>query len=251
MKQSPSFLTIAVGAIILISCDTKEVERLRTENDSLRRELETRYSVVSTMRDIKLLIDSIDMNRNALHADLQEGTTFEDFTDRMRDINTYVVKTESKLDTIQQELKSSRGVADAYLMMLEGLKGELSDRQHEINALGKRVREYQSENKGLVKTVRLQESQLVEMKTQIETKQQELSLIEAKVTEMVDNFKVSEAEAFYARAKAVEEAANRTKLAPNKKRETYREAMELYRKALSLGKKEAQQDISTLEKKIR
>jgi chromosome segregation ATPase len=251
MNKSQSFFGIAVGAIILISCNTKEVERLRAENDSLRRELQTRYSVVVTMRDIKLLIDSIDLNRNALHADLQEGTTFDDFTDRMRDINDYVVRTESKIDTIQQELKSSKGVADAYLMMLDALKGELSDRQHEINALSKRVRDYQSENKGLVKTVKLQESQIVEMKNAIETKQQELSLIEAKVTEMVDQFKVTEAEAYYARAKAVEEAANRTKLARSKKRETYREAIELYRKSLSLGKKEAQQDITALEKKIR
>jgi len=38
----------------------------------------------------------------------------------------------------------------------------------------------------------------------------------------------------------VEEAANRTKLAPRKKKETYKEAIELYKKALSMGKTEAQ-----------
>jgi len=48
----------------------------------------------------------------------------------------------------------------------------------------------------------------------------------------------------------VEEAANRTKLAPRKKKETLREAVELYKKALSLGKSEAQDNITALEKKL-
>jgi hypothetical protein len=48
----------------------------------------------------------------------------------------------------------------------------------------------------------------------------------------------------------VEEAANRTKLAPRKKKETLKEAIELYKKALSLGKQEAQARIAELEKKI-
>jgi hypothetical protein len=52
------------------------------------------------------------------------------------------------------------------------------------------------------------------------------------------------------RAQAVEEAANRTKLAPKKKKDTLKEAIELYKKALSLGKTEAQDKITELEKKI-
>jgi hypothetical protein len=49
----------------------------------------------------------------------------------------------------------------------------------------------------------------------------------------------------------VEEAANRTKLAPRKKKETYKEAIELYKKALSMGKQEAQDKITALEKKVK
>jgi hypothetical protein len=250
MKQS-SFLILSLVAIFFGSCNSAEVVRLRAENDSLRRELQTRYSVVVTMRDIKYLIDSIDLNRNALHADLNEGTTYEDFTARMEDINAYVIKTESKIDTVEKELRESKGEAGAYMMMVDALKGELSDRALEIHALEKQVKDYKLENKGLVKTVRLQEDQIIEMRSRIETKQQELSLIDAKVTEMINTFKVSEAEAYYARGQAVEEAANRTRLAPNKKRETYKEAIELYRKALSLGKDEAQANITGLEKKIK
>ena len=79
---------------------------------------------------------------------------------------------------------------------------------------------------------------------------QELALIEARVQEIMIQSKMSEADAYYARAQAVEEAANRTKLAPRKKKETLREAVELYKKALSLGKNEAQDNITSLEKKL-
>jgi len=61
---------------------------------------------------------------------------------------------------------------------------------------------------------------------------------------------VSEADAYFARAQAVEETANRTKLAPKKKKASYQEAIELYKKSLSLGKKEAQAKITALQKKI-
>lgn len=244
-------VVLCFNVIFLTGCNTKEVERLRVENDSLRRELQTRYSVVVTMRDIKTLIDSIDISRNALNVNLHEGTTYQDFTDRMKGINDYVIRTENKIDTIEQELKSSKGEAFAYLMLVDALKSELAIRADEVQELERQVINYKNENKGLVNTVKLQESKLVEMRSKIETKQQELLFIEAKVTEMVDNFKVTEAEAFYARGKAVEEAANRTKLAPNKKRETYREALELFKKSLSLGKKEAQENITSLEKKIK
>lgn len=238
------------GVLSLVSCN-KEAERLKAENDSLRHELNTRYSVVVTMRDVKVLIDSIDHSRNVLKVDLDQGTSYEDFSDRLKDINQYVIKTEEKLTLIENELRQTKGEASAYMMMVAALKDELLIRADEIAKLEEQVNNYKSENKGLIQTVKVQQDALTDMHTQIAVKQQELSLLEAKVTELVDNFQVSEAEAFYARAKAVEEAANRTKLAPHKKKETYREALELYKKALSLGKAEAQEKITLLEKKVK
>ena len=99
--------------------------------------------------------------------------------------------------------------------------------------------------------IKLKESEVNGINIQISTKQQELYLLEAKIEAMVKSFKVTEADAYYARARAVEEAANRTKLAPGKKRETYKEALELYKRSLSLGKEEAKADIADLEKKIK
>jgi chromosome segregation ATPase len=245
--------TIVIFLLCLVSvcaCN-REAERLQAENDSLRHELNTRYSVVVTMNDIKVLIDSIDESRNVLRGSMNEGTTYDDFTSRLKDINKYVEKTEEKLTTIENELKETKGEASAYMMMVAALKDELGIRADEVSTLEKQVNDYKSENKGLIQTVKVQKDELTDMHTQIEVKQEELSLLEAKVDELVANFKVSEAEAYYARAKAVEEAANRTKLAPTKKRETYKEALELYKKSLGLGKKEAQENINALKKKVK
>jgi chromosome segregation ATPase len=251
MKTTASLSMIAIILCSIAGCASKEVSRLQAVNDSLRTQLDTRYSVVETMKEIKLLIDSIDESRNALHANLYEGTSYSEVTSRLTNINHYVKRTEDKLVKIEKDLKSTSGKASAYLMLVDALKDELSIRAGDVEDLEKQINNYKEENKGLVKTVRLQEDEMSKMQSQIIAKQQELMLIEAKVNELVENFKVSEAEAVYARAQAVEEAARRTKLAPAKKKETYKEALELYRKALSLGKQDANAKIAELERKVK
>jgi hypothetical protein len=251
MKAQIFACIIVTIAACLFGCNSKEVARLQVENDSLKHQLDTRYAVVETMKEIKLLLDSIDENRNALHVNLYEGTSFQDATLRLSSINQYVKRTEDKIEKIEKDLKSTSGKASAYLMLVDALKDELSIRASEMDDLETQLTTYKDENKGLVKTVKLQESEMSKMQSQIATKQQELMLIEAKVSELVQNFKVSEAEAVFARAQAVEEAAKRTKLAPQKKKETYKEALELYRKASSLGKTEAAAKVAELEKKVK
>lgn len=243
------FLVLMV--FLFSACNTKENERLIVENDSLRSELDSRHAMVGIMRDVKGLIDSIDASRHVLRIDLNDGMTYDNFSNRLQNINAYVKKTSEKIKTVESELKSANTKVSAYLLMVDALKSELEIRVREVNSLEAAVAEYKAENKGLLQTVKLQQTEMANMQHKIEAKQQELTLLEAKVNEMVGNFKVSEAEAYYARAKSVEEAANKTRLAPRRKKETYREALELYKKALSLGKKEAQANIAELEKKIR
>ena len=250
MSQKFAILFVLTGAMLLSSCKSKEIEQLRSENDSLRHELETRHSIVSVMNDVKGLLDSIDASRNVMNTHLGEGTTYENFTNRLSNINDYIKKTQDKIETIEKELKASNNEAVAYLMMVDALKGELEIRAGEVRDLEQRVAEFQKENSNLIRTVSLQKSEMGELQMRINSRQQELKLLEAKVDEMVKNFKVSEAEAYYARGRAVEEAARRTKLAGRKKRETYKEALELYKKAHSLGKLEARKNITELEKRI-
>ena len=242
---------LLILVIFLSGCNNKELTRLQLENDSLRNELATRQNVLTSLKDVRVLLDSIDANRNSLRSNLSEGTSYEEFSTRLKDINEFVKMSEEKIGLIQNALKNSKHEASAYLMLVDALKGEVQIRVEEIVKLNEEVDKYKEENQGLLNQIKLKENEVNNINIKITEKQQELLLLEARIEAMVNSFKVTEADAYYARARAVEEAARRTKLAPNKKRETYKEALELYKRSLSLGKQEAKTDIANLEKKLK
>jgi chromosome segregation ATPase len=244
----PGFLIVMFA---LASCNQKENQILRAENDSLRGELVSKNEMVAVMKDVKFLIDSIDVSRKALRSDLGDGMTYDNFSSRLQGINAYVKDTQQRLSKVEGQLRKANKNSNAYLMMVDALKSELSIRIQEVASLESAVSEFRKENEGLMSQVKLQQTEMAEMQNKIEQKQEELAILDAKVTQMVGTFKMTEADAYYARAQAVEEAANRTKLAPRKKRETYKEALELYKKSLSLGKKEASANIKKLESKVK
>lgn len=232
------------------SCDNKEKEELKSQVDSLKRELETSQEMAQTLTEVGTLMDSIDASRQLLRVNMVEGTTYDDYSSRMKDINSYVRETQEKIAALEKSLRSSKANSAAFSSTIKKLKADLDSRTQEIAMLQEQVEKYRSENENLINTVGLQEAEIADKQAQIEAKSQELALIEARVQELMIQSKVSEADAYFTRAQAVEEAASRTKLAPRKKKETLKEAVELYRKSLSLGKNEAQAKIDELEQKL-
>jgi chromosome segregation ATPase len=237
-------------AALMIGCGAKEKEMLQSKVDSLSLELETSQKMATTLTEVGAMMDSIDASRQLLRVNMVEGTTFDDYKNRMRDINGYVKETQSKIDELEKSLKTSNANSSSFSKTIKKLRADLESKTQEIASLQEQVDKYRNENQNLITTVGMQEAELTDKQTMIESKTQELALIEARVQEIMIQGKMSEADAYYARAQAVEEAANRTKLAPRKKKETLREAVELYKKALSLGKNEAQDNITSLEKKL-
>jgi chromosome segregation ATPase len=234
----------------LLACGKEEKERLKSQVDSLMIELETSQAMAQTLTEVGDMMDSIDASRQLLRVDMSEGTTYSDYKSRMRDINAYVKETQNKIEELEKTLKTSKANSNAFAKSIKQLKADLANKTQEIAALQEQVDKYRNENQNLITTVGMQEAELVDKTTEIETKTQELALIEARVQELMIQSKMTEADAYYARGQAVEEAAARTKLAPRKKKETLREAVELYKKALSLGKVEAEERIAALEKKL-
>lgn len=237
-------------AATMMSCGG-EAEKLKSQVDSLKNELQTSQQFAQTLQEVTVLMDSIDANRNVLRVNMVEGTTYDNYTARMKDINNYVKDTQNKIEDLEKSLKKSKGNTNALSATIKKLKADLEERNKEIASLNEHVDQLRNENANLITTVGLQEAELTDKEAQIVAKQQELALIEAKIQELMISSKVSEADGYYARAQAVEEAANRTKLAPKKKKETIREAIELYKKSLSLGKQEAQAKITELEAKVK
>lgn len=242
------FFFLAI-ALVLASCDNKS-EKLQTQVDSLKAELQTNQKFVQTLQDVGVLMDSIDANRQLLRVNMVEGTTYSDYTARMKDINNYVKDTQGKIEDLEKTLKKSKSAANQYAATIKKLKADLETKNQEIAKLQELVASLGNENQNLITTNNLQQAEINDKSAQIEAKKQELALLEEKIQQVQVQSKVSEADSYFARAQAVEEAANRTKLAPRKKKDTYKEAIELYRKSLSLGKTEAQAKIDALSKKI-
>lgn len=237
-------------ASLLLSCDTKEKEHMQSRIDSLQTELETSQRMAKTLTEVGVLMDSIDASRQLLRVNMAEGTTYDDYKERMKDINNYVRDSRRKIDDLEKSISKSKSSNTAFSKAIKQLRADLEKKTTEIAALQEQVDKYRNENENLITTVGMQEKELVDKQGEIEQKSQELALIEARIQELMIQSKMTEADAYYARAQAVEEAANRTRLAPKKKKETLKEAVELYKKALSMGKAEAQAKIDELEKKI-
>jgi chromosome segregation ATPase len=235
---------------LLAGCDKGEKEALKKQVDSLNLELERSHEMSQTLSEVGTLMDSIDASRQLLRVNMVEGTTYDDYAARMKDLNAYIKDTQSKIDKLERSLKGSKANEATFSKMIKDLRKALASKTEEIAMLQEQVEKYRNENQNLVTTVGLQEAEIADKQSQIEAKGQELALIEARVQELMIQSKISEADAYYTRAMAVEEAANRTKLAPRKKKETFKEAVELYKKALSLGKNEAQARITELEKRL-
>lgn len=243
-----ALLILSFGAI-MAGCAGNN-EKMQSQIDSLRVELQASQEFSNTLQEVGVLMDSIDANRQLLRVNMVEGTTYEDYTSRMKDINNYVKDTQRKIEDLEKSLKKSKGSMNKNLAIIEGLKKDLESKNKEIMLLQEQVEKYRNENENLVNTVSLQGKEIDEQEAELVTKREELSLIEERIQQLMVSSKVNEADGYYARGVAVEEAARRTKLAPRKKKDTYKEAIELYKKALSLGKAEAQERITELEKKI-
>jgi chromosome segregation ATPase len=241
-------IVLSIG-LVMMSCGG-ESEKLKSQVDSLKAELQTSQQFANTLQEVGTLMDSIDASRQLLRVNMVEGTTYADYTSRMKDINNYVKDTQNKIEDLEKSLKKSKGNANAYAATIKKLKADLEDRNKEIATLQANVEELKNTNQNLITTVGLQEAELSDKESQIETKTQELALIEARIQELMVQSKMSEADSYFARAQAVEEAANRTKLAPRKKKDTLKEALELYKKAQSLGNDKSQAKIDELTKRV-
>ena len=236
-----------IASLFLAGCNSKKITQLSAENDSLKKELENRLAYSAVIFEVTTLLDSIDISRRLLKADLKRGTNYNELSARLRDINRYVKQSEEKIATIEKELRISRNESFAYTMMANAYKGEVGIRDGEVHELESAVAGYQDVNEGLLDSVKFQGSMINDMVANIEQKEHALSALESKVHQLERDFRLTEAEVYYARARLVEEAAHRTKLAPQKRRQSFTEALELYRKAYSLGKEDAKRNIITLE----
>jgi chromosome segregation ATPase len=246
-----SLLALVLIALVFVNCSKEAENKLQLKLDSLQNELETSQRLAQTLTEVGVLMDSIDANRQVLRMNMMEGTTFDNYTNRMEDLNKYVKDTEKKIGDLEKELKKSKSNTNYFAVLVKNLKAEVEKKNLEIALLSDMVEKYQADNENLVKVNEMQEAELISQEEALAAKQQELALIEARIQELMIQSKVSEAEQWFARGVAVEQAAAKIKLAPRKRKETLKEALEYYKKSLSLGHEPAKAKIDALGKELK
>jgi hypothetical protein len=223
---------------------------LQKEVDSLRVEVSVNRQMAETLQEVGLMMDSIDANRHALRTDLVEGTTYNDYTNRMREINLFVASSQAKIEDLEKALKQSKGSQSKYAKLVASLKKDLEQRALELTALTEAVTNYRAKNDTLIATVELQTAEINDKVEQLTAKQQDVTRLEEQVKQITDQSKFDLADSYYQRAVTLEETARRTHFAPKKKKTTQREALELYKMAAAGGKAEANERIAALEKGV-
>lgn len=228
------------------SCENKEKVRLQSQVDSLRTELQVAQQTNKELEEVGVLIDSIDASRQLLRADVVEGTSYKDYKNRLVSINNHIKETQSKIQELEKAVKKN----NASLSTIRRLRSDLEARLAQIAALTEEVEKFRGENASLNRNLTQRDSLLTVNSETIRLREQDIADLETKVEETTTSARTTQAEMYFAQAQALETAADRTKFAPRKKKETQREALELYKLSFSLGKEEAQQKIDELEKEV-
>lgn len=238
-------LTLGIAAI-LASCDSKEKERLQYRIDSLNTELQASQQEASQLKEVNILIDSIDASRRVLRANVVEGTSYTNYSERLNDINRYIKDSQIKIAELEKKSKNAASMSSA----IKRLKADLELRQSEIAALQLEVSKMRSENEVMVRAISQKDSTLLAREEVIKVRETDIASLETLMKDTNEQNKITTANLYYEQAKAMEKVADRTNFAPRKKKEALREALELYKISLSLGKTEAQQKIDKLEKDL-
>ena len=235
-------------AALLFSCDQKQTAELQRKIDSLSAELQVSKQTEQIMSEVGALIDSIDANRQALRAEMVEGTTYSDYITRLKDINKHISDTDSKIAEMEKAYKKDKGVSRAAI---NRLRSDLDIRSQEVLALQVEIEKMREENKVLVTNVNQRDSTIAMKEEVIHLREQDITQLESLVKDINEQTKIKVADLYFDQAQALETAAARTSLfSPRKKKETKREALELYKLSFSLGKAEAEARISELEKDL-
>lgn len=237
-------LQLAIVILVLISLSScgPDAAKLKAENEALKHQLDAANKVVETLKTVNSLLDSIDVTRHSVRMLSTDKKDTNTYSLRMTDLKDYVKKSEEQIRALEASLAEDEVNAESYMTIIDALKDELKIRNEEIGIM--------QDNDELNTAVNLKSSQLDDIEMKLQSKKEELKLLQMQINEMVRTAKITQADSYFAQAGALEEAAKRTKLAPNKKKDTYQQALELYEKALKLGKKEAKAKVDELKTKV-
>ncbi|MGB0525648.1 MAG: hypothetical protein ACPGJS_21905 [Flammeovirgaceae bacterium] len=248
-------ILICLLAISLFSCNKEELEQLKMENGQLKAALgesnEFSEELNTKMNTIDVLLDSIEIAEESLTLSLAEGTNYDDYSERLRAVKDYIENSKAEVAKLEKNLSKALSKNSFFMRQIKKLKQDISDREANIIKLSEQVEEFREENAALVKTVDLQKGEILAQERMIKDKKRELALLEARVDQMKKDAKKAEADAYFAQAEASEQLAQKTKLAPKKKKEHLQDAYDLFKKSFEAGRTDAYKRMEMIEEKLK
>jgi hypothetical protein len=248
MKTRIVFGLALLSMVLLASCGgTGREKKLQAHADSLAI---SNKEARAMLHEVSVLLDAIDQKRAALRVNTVEGNSRQNYSTRLKNINRYVNKTEKEIARLEKVVKKSTLAKASYMAAIHRLKTELEDANKQLVLLRDEGIILRNRDSIMVSQIVERDSLIAERERFIKIKEDEL-LAKEELARKIDEESLEDfANLYYAQANALEMVANRTRLAPHKKKETRREALELYKISASLGKVEAEGRITKLEKQI-
>ncbi len=235
------FIVIAAATLFLSCSDKEERARLQNKVDSLNVALTESKKAEIALNEVGAALDSIDASRHKLQTKIAEGISYADYIQRLKTINNDIKSLNTRISSLETNMKGANGT-------IHRLKNDLAAKSKEIVALQLDVFNLRDQNKKLEANALSKDSVISSKDEIIQVKNTTVAKLEDKVNDITNESQMKVANLYFAQAQALETAANRTKFAPRKKKETRREALELYKLSYSLGNKEAESKITELEK---
>lgn len=251
------YLIASLVAVLVMSCNQEknlliaENTELITKLDSVSAELESAQKASTTLMNAISLMDSINISRQMLKVTLENSNEHEDFLSQMKDLKAYVEETGLQISKLEKTVKESKNVQLSYAQTIKTLKADLESKKTEIANIESQLKSVEDNNQKLVVINKLQSETISSQDAEIAAKSLELEMLNQQIADLRTNFKLTEADAFYTQGEAYALAAQRTKLAPVKKKNSYQQALTAYQKAYDLGKAEAQPKIEAIQAKLK
>ena len=242
-----TYIIVIALAATLFACDTKEKAHLQFKIDSLNSALIESKKTEFAMNEVGVILDSIDLNRHLLHVRIVEGISYADYIDRLNEINTHIKDSQAKIAQLESSLNGAKTASSATI---HRLKADIELKSKEIISLQLEVINLREKNGSLTASLSQKDSMISSQKEMIKLASGNVFALEGLVKDINNQNRIKVASLYFAQAQALETAADRTKFAPRKRKETRREALELYKLSYLMGNVDAQTKIQELEKKL-
>ncbi|MCS7003804.1 MAG: hypothetical protein NZM38_00600 [Cytophagales bacterium] len=256
MKKLLTLLLFVKIWHLVTSCSSEnaEIERLKQENAQLRQEIIDNQSftnkIANGVNELMSLLDSLEKTENEVYVSLEGGTNYQELKTRIEHLHQKFHSSKNTLTTIETALEKARKENNELYRTIDNLKNKLAEKEKHILELQAQVEKYKEDNRKLITRVDIMKEMLQKRNEEILAKKRELTTLNSKINELKYQQLQMQIESYIIQGDAAFEIAERTQLAPRKKREAYQQAYEFYKRAYDSGRTDVLEKMKLIEQKL-